>query len=45
MTNAHRELKTGDHYGKMSVCVRDLEELVHGAMTQDWLVWQAVVTT
>lgn len=44
MTNAHRELKARDHYGKMGVGVRNLEEVVRGAMTQDWLVWQAVVT-
>jgi hypothetical protein len=45
VTNAHRELKARDHYGKMSVGVRDLEKVVRGAMIQDWLVWQAIVTT
>jgi len=45
VTNAHRELKARDHYGKMSVGVRELEEVVAGATTQDWFVWQAVVTT
>lgn len=44
-TNAHRKLKTRDHYGKMSVGVRSLEEEVRGAMAQVWLVWQAVVKT